>query len=49
MIASFNCLNNDYSVEEIAEAIYSPAEDETQVQNALAWHAAEEVCRMFEE
>lgn len=47
MIASFNCLNNDYNQSEIAHAIYGEIEESTQVLNALAWYAAEEVCRAY--
>ena len=47
MIASFNYLHNDYSLDEIAETIWGGAED-TQILNALAWYAAEEICREFE-
>ena len=46
LIAGFNCLNGDYSQTEIAEAIYGESED-TQVLNALAWFAAEEVARSY--
>jgi hypothetical protein len=58
MIQHFNCLCNtrerppkpDYSQNEIARAIYQGKGDGvTQIQNAMAWFAAEEVCRMFEE
>lgn len=46
-IASFNCLRN-YSQEEIAEALYTKnAGSETQVFNALAWFALEEVSRSY--
>ena len=52
-IAGFNCLP-DYSADEIAEAIYTHSIDDdtwnddfVQVMNALAWFAAEEVCRAY--
>lgn len=46
MIKAFRCLNGSYSEEEIAEAIYANTGDaETQVKNALAWFALEEVSR----
>jgi len=57
MIQGFNCLGNgqgkerksDYSLDEIARAIYSgKGESADIIKNAMAWFAAEEVCRMFE-
>lgn len=58
MIGGFNCLGYyDYKTnkwtdregqEAIGKTIYSEKTDD-QVGNALAWFAAEEVCRMFEE
>ena len=47
MIKGFNCLNNEYNQSDIAAAIYSDSDDSTQVLNALAWYAAEEVCRAY--
>ena len=49
LIASFGCLNGDYSQTEIAEAIYNDSDDSTQVLNALAWFAGEEVARSYED
>jgi len=50
MIRSFNCLGNNYTVNEIGQAIYAGKGDYVdQIQNAMAWFAAEEVCRMFED
>lgn len=50
MIRGFNCLGKDYSIDEIAKAIYTgKGEMADQILNAMAWFAAEEVCRMFEE
>ena len=57
MISNFNCLSSgdyrnrkpDYTPTEIGEAIFSGrGENATQIQNAMAWFAAEEVCRMFD-
>lgn len=46
MIAGFNCLKMEES--EVAEALYNPrSDDKTQVFNALAWFAAEEVARSY--
>jgi len=46
MIACFNCLK--MQSDEVAEAIHNPrSDDRTQVFNALAWFAAEEVARSF--
>ena len=48
MIASFNCLN-DISADDVADAIRDEDhEDYTQVMNALAWYALEEVARDLE-
>mgnify|MGYP003640824315 FL=1 len=57
MIKGFNCLTeycqmarknlHHYTESEIAAAIYSDTDDSTQVLNALAWYAAEEVCRAY--
>jgi len=45
LIASFNCLD-DMNGDNVADAIHDPEhEDYTQVMNALAWYAAEEVAR----
>lgn len=58
MIQHFNCLSSghysdrkpDYTQTEIAEALYSGrGECATQIKNAMAWFAAETVCRMFED
>jgi len=54
LVAGFNCLSSAgkpiYTVDEIAEAIYTGRGDYAHIiQNALAWFAAEEVCRWFEE
>ena len=58
MIQNFNCLSSGrypnkkphYTQTEIAQAIFSGKGDSVQqIKNALAWFAAEEVCRMFEE
>lgn len=45
MIWSFNCLKIAES--EVVEAIYDHGEAETDVKNALAWYAFEEVCRAY--
>lgn len=49
MIQGFNCLGSDYELDEIAQTLYTidPDEYQTQVANALAWFAAEEVCRSY--
>ena len=57
MIQNFNCLSSgrypdrkpDYTQTEIAQALFSgKGECVDQIKNAMAWYAAEEVCRMFE-
>lgn len=49
-VASFNCVNandrEDYK--EIEQALYGNPKESTQITNALAWFALEEVARMFE-
>ena len=46
LIASFRCL--DMTPEDVAEAIYNPrSENRTEVFNALAWFALEEVARAY--
>lgn len=58
MIAHFRCLSNqgkpDYSQDEIARALYGrsgrvESNGDGIIRNAMAWFAAEEVCRMFED
>lgn len=58
MVRNFNCLVDtstrdrtpNYSEREIAMALYGKKDDDLDViYNALAWFAAEEVCRWFEE
>lgn len=58
MVGSFGCLSSgtypnrkpDYTPTEIGEAIFSGrGECAETIQNAMAWFAAEEVCRMFED
>jgi hypothetical protein len=51
MIRGFRCIGKDFSVEEIAEVLYSRNETDaaSTVKNGMAWFAAEEVCRMFED
>ena len=48
-VAGFNCLQDDDETrDEIGRAIYGQLEDDdTQVANALAWFAAEEVARFI--
>jgi hypothetical protein len=57
MISNFNCLTSgqypnrkpDYAQMEIGEAIFgNNYTDYGIIQNAMAWYALEEVCRMFE-
>ena len=58
MVQYFNCLVNtstkdrtpDYTADEIGRALYGRYNEELDViYNALAWYAAETVCRMFDE
>jgi hypothetical protein len=53
MVLNFNCVNSDNeSKHDIAICLYGgnlrTLKDEFHVPNALAWFAAEEVCRMFD-
>lgn len=46
MIKGFNCLNNNYSLDEIVEVLHGIDNDaSTQVKNAMSWFALEEVAR----
>lgn len=46
MIASFRCI--DLTAPEVAEALYNArSENRTEVFNALAWYALEEICRSY--
>jgi hypothetical protein len=46
MIANFNCLNDNYSLDEIVESLHGVENDSsTQVKNAMSWFALEEVAR----
>ena len=60
MIQQFNCFSHfsheknkyihKYTIDEIAKAIYAGKGDLVdQIKNGMAWFAAEEVCRMFED
>ena len=51
MVAGFGCLKDmKLSTDEVAEALYSGrGEYADTIKNAMAWFAAEEVCRMFED
>jgi hypothetical protein len=53
MVLNFNCVNSDHDTRhDIASCLYggklSQLKDANHVPNALAWFAAEEVCRMFD-
>lgn len=48
VIAGFGCVS--LTAEEVAEAIYNPRSDnQTEVFNALAWYALEEVARLYDD
>lgn len=48
MIKGFRCLNGDYSEDEIGATLYGPKPKvDTQIANALAWFALEEVARSY--
>lgn len=49
MVSKFNCLSGqELTALEVVEAIYNDTDDSTQVRNALAWFAAEEVAHQLE-
>ncbi|NBW22023.1 MAG: hypothetical protein EBR82_80125 [Caulobacteraceae bacterium] len=50
MVRSFNCLKGfDPNEREVARSLYGrPTEEDTQILNALAWYALEEVARWWE-
>jgi len=48
MISKFRCLDNEYSIDEIAEVIYTDSEEgERSIKNALSWYALEEVAHQL--
>lgn len=48
MVRMFTCLGLVYTVDEVAQTLYGPrSQHQTQVANALAWFALEEVCRSY--
>tara|TARA_R110000751_G_scaffold10347_1_gene37960 strand:- start:54 stop:443 length:390 start_codon:yes stop_codon:yes gene_type:complete len=50
MIANFNCLNDNYSLDEIVESLHGVDNDaSTQVKNAMSWFALEEVARSIDQ
>ena len=50
MVQNFNCLGKDFSLDEIGETLYgNKNKHQTQVANALAWFALEEVCRAYDD
>jgi hypothetical protein len=48
MVQSFGCLGKDYTLDEIGVTLYGTKRNsQTQIANALAWFALEEVCRSY--
>ena len=48
MVQGFNCLGKDYTMTEIGRTLYgNKSQHQTQVANALAWFALEEVARAY--
>jgi hypothetical protein len=48
MIKKFRCLDNNYSTDEVAQTLYGPkSKEDSQIANALAWFALEEVARAY--
>lgn len=49
-VKGFNCIGDDYSLDEIGEALYGKFDEKhTYIYNALAWYALEEVAYRFDE
>lgn len=50
-VQAFGCLKNSEWREEIGTCLYDGklSDETTQVENALAWFTAEEVCRLFDD
>lgn len=46
-VKGFRCLNNDFTLDEIGEALFGADPDATAILNALAWYALEEVSRAY--
>lgn len=42
-IKSFNCLGEDYTIDEIGAVVYGDDKDDVSIKNALAWYALETV------
>lgn len=50
LVLSFNCVNDDEdNYTDLCKYIGNSRCEQSQITNALAWFAAEEVCRMFDE
>lgn len=50
MVMSFRCVDNDAeNYEDLCRYVGGGKLEQCQITNAMAWFAAEEVCRMFEE
>jgi hypothetical protein len=51
LVQNFRCLGKDYSLDDIGEALFGKGATDAadQIRNAMAWFAAEEVCRIFED
>jgi len=46
LVSGFRCLNGDYTESEVGKTLYGPKKShDTQIANALAWFALEEVAR----
>ena len=46
LVAGFNCLNNDYTIDEVGRALYGRYDSDLDTNyNALAWFALEDVAR----
>lgn len=48
MVSNFNDIKGDYSTVEVGQTIFgNKSQHDTQIANALAWFAIEEVCRSY--
>ena len=48
LVAGFNCLDNDYTIDEVGRALYGRYDSDLDtIYNALAWFALEDVARFI--
>lgn len=48
MVANFNCLRGDYTIDEIGQTLFGTSRQmDDSIANAMAWYAGEEVARAY--